>query len=85
MYPPSNPSAKEALAPRLLVNLIQGSFFTIVPAGVQGDNFTPEWHAGNIYALGRAPPNAVELPYPPSTDSPTSYEIFVSGDYEVIR
>ncbi|TBU28927.1 hypothetical protein BD311DRAFT_757466 [Dichomitus squalens] len=83
VYPPSNPSNQETSIPRLLVDLDQGSFFTLLPSDNKDDKFVPEWHAGNIYALGRAPPNAVSLPYPPSTDSPTTYEIVVSGDYEI--
>ena len=43
----------------------------------------PEWRAGNIYAMGRSPPNTVDFPILPSLDSPTTYELFLSGDYEV--
>lgn len=82
VYPSS--SSRSLSEPRLLVNLLQGSFFTILPsADAEGEAFVPEWHAGNIYALGKAPPNAVRLPYPPSLNSPTTYQIVVSGDYEV--
>jgi hypothetical protein len=44
---------------------------------------TPEWYAGNIYNMERATPRLVHLPTRPSTNSPTKYDIFVSGDYEV--
>ncbi|KAI0646781.1 hypothetical protein C8Q79DRAFT_907130 [Trametes meyenii] len=82
VYPPSHSTSPPANVPRLLVNLIQGSFFTVVPSSSQNPS-VPEWHAGNIYALGQSPPNAVSLPVPPNTDSPTTYDIFMSGDYEI--
>ncbi|PIL23730.1 hypothetical protein GSI_13480 [Ganoderma sinense ZZ0214-1] len=79
------PSRSHSLSePQLLVNLFQGSFFTILPSpDAVGEAVIPEWHAGNIYALGKAPPNALKLPHPPSLDSPTTYQIVVSGDYEI--
>ena len=70
-----------AAQPRVLVQLTQGSFFTILPKNV--DDFLPEWHSGNIYDMNRAPPNAVELPGVVHTDKPTEFDFFVSGDYEV--
>ncbi|KAL7283154.1 hypothetical protein ACG7TL_002580 [Trametes sanguinea] len=87
VYPPSSSSDSLAeVIPRLLVNLSQGSFFAIapIPSG-DGDDSTvvPEWHAGNIYALERSPPNAVALPTKPSSTFPTTYTILVSGDYEI--
>lgn len=30
-----------------------------------------------------APPHSVALPHPPSATEPTTYDLFVSGDYEV--
>lgn len=69
------------------MNVNQGSSFTIRPqlqAVADEDNvFVPEWHSGNIYALARSPPNFVDLPSPPSLDSPTTYDLVLSGDYEV--
>ncbi|KAM5531823.1 hypothetical protein V8D89_014522 [Ganoderma adspersum] len=80
--PPSTPHGRSE--PHLLVNLLQGSFFTILPSpDAMYEAFVPEWHAGNVYALGKAPPNVVRLPHPPSLDSPTTYQIVVSGDYEI--
>ncbi|KAF8078159.1 hypothetical protein FPV67DRAFT_1603782 [Lyophyllum atratum] len=77
------PSSGHKPFPRLLVNLIQGSFFTILPAGQAERRFTvPEWHAGNIYDMERALARAVQLPFPPCSKEPTVYHIFVSGDYE---
>ncbi|KAI0637266.1 hypothetical protein C8Q77DRAFT_1051392 [Trametes polyzona] len=86
VHPPSKPSALTRDTPRILVNLSQGSFFTIVPERTgksQDDPTVPEWHAGNIYAMGQSPPNIVSLPIPPSVTEPTEYAIFVSGDYEI--
>ncbi|KAF8184969.1 hypothetical protein K438DRAFT_1597701 [Mycena galopus ATCC 62051] len=67
--------------PRLLVQLVQGAYIAIVPASESSS--LPEWHAGNIYAMERTLPRAIELPTPPSTTSPTTYHVFVSGDYEI--
>ncbi|KAJ7043274.1 hypothetical protein C8F04DRAFT_1074310 [Mycena alexandri] len=83
IYPP--PGANGASpAPRLLVQLIQGSYITIVPASVGSvSSSPPEWHAGNIYEMERTLPRAIELPTPPSSTGPTTYHVFVSGDYEI--
>ncbi|KAG5718671.1 3',5'-cyclic-nucleotide phosphodiesterase [Termitomyces sp. T112] len=82
IYPPS--SLGNAQAPHLLVNLIHGSFFTILPSD-PGERrfFVPQWYAGNIYDMERALPRAVELPTPPNLRKPTVYEIFISADYEI--
>ncbi|KAG6874319.1 hypothetical protein C0995_001544 [Termitomyces sp. Mi166 len=76
LYPPS--SLGNTQPPHLLVNLIQGSFFTILPSG-PGERrfFVPEWRAGNIYHMELALPRAVELPTPPNLEKPTIYEIFI--------
>ncbi|KAJ7093157.1 hypothetical protein C8R44DRAFT_399607 [Mycena epipterygia] len=81
LYPPRHPDSSPA--PRLLVQLVQGSYITIVPASDAEPFSPPEWHAGNIYAMERTLPRAIELPTPPSTTSPTTYHVFVSGDYEI--
>ncbi|KAI9056689.1 hypothetical protein FKP32DRAFT_1682226 [Trametes sanguinea] len=86
VYPPSPPSNGLFGAPRLLVKLSQGSFFAVTPVSSDDavdSTVVPEWHAGNIYALERSPPNAVALPTGSSSTSPTTYHIFVSGDYEI--
>ncbi|KAI0362755.1 hypothetical protein OH77DRAFT_1389445 [Trametes cingulata] len=86
VYPPTQAQKPSANPPRLLVNLIQGSFFTILPVNVEDLStpaLVPEWHAGNIYGMSRSPPNSVVLQIPPSITSPTTYSIFVSGDYEI--
>ncbi|KAI0332093.1 hypothetical protein GY45DRAFT_1321394 [Cubamyces sp. BRFM 1775] len=83
---PPNAGVSSDKPPRLLVNLEQGSFFTVVPAisqKAQDGAIVPEWHAGNIYAMGRSPSNVVSFPVAPSTTEPTTYTIFVSGDYEI--
>ncbi|KAH7927731.1 hypothetical protein BV22DRAFT_1110944 [Leucogyrophana mollusca] len=82
MYPPS---ASEAGAytriPRLRVELLQGSYFTIVPADTQG--FIPQWYSGNIYAMERSQLQTVDLPIPPTASGATKYDLFISGDYEI--
>ncbi|KAJ7074338.1 hypothetical protein C8F01DRAFT_1043491 [Mycena amicta] len=77
VFPPTSGSPNP---PRLLVQLIQGSYFTILDSEL---STVPEWHAGNIYAMDRTLPRAVDLPTAPSTTSPTTYLVFVSGDYEI--
>lgn len=81
VYPPASESS-ETEGPKLAIKLLQGSFFTILPAEGEA-TATPEWHYGNIYALGRDPPQVVTFSTPPSTSSPTTYNVFVSGDYEI--
>ncbi|KAI0747842.1 hypothetical protein C8Q80DRAFT_1219255 [Daedaleopsis nitida] len=87
VYPLHSALGQETAEPRLAVNLIQGSFFTlrpkVDPAASEEIPFVPEWHSGNIYDMGRSPPNIVTLPISPSAESPTTYEVFVSGDYEI--
>ena len=67
--------------PRLHVNLIQGSFFTVLPRS--GDNPVPKWYSGNVYSMERSLPRIIEPPSTPSPAHPTVYDVFVSGDYEV--
>ncbi|KZT74257.1 hypothetical protein DAEQUDRAFT_702566 [Daedalea quercina L-15889] len=71
--------------PRLLVDLIQGSFFTILPSEDRQRPIgaIPQWYMGNIYAMNHVLPQAVSLPDMPSLTRPTTYELFVSGDYEI--
>ncbi|KAG6832731.1 hypothetical protein H0H92_012303 [Tricholoma furcatifolium] len=82
LYPPPSSLGNQS-PPHLLVHLVQGSFFTILPAdpGERRD-FVPQWRAGNIYDMEQALPCAVDLPTPPNLRKPTVYEVFVSGDYE---
>ncbi|KAJ7285998.1 hypothetical protein C8J57DRAFT_1286459 [Mycena rebaudengoi] len=82
LYPPEDAAASPP--PRLLVELIQGSYIAILPAlGSSEPHSAPEWNAGNIYDMQRTLPRAIELPSPASTIEPTTYEVFVSGDYEI--
>ncbi|KAF9459360.1 hypothetical protein BDZ94DRAFT_1199681 [Collybia nuda] len=82
VYPPKDPDPQEV--PHLLVNLVQGSYITVIPAGsVERARYLPEWHAGNIYNLERSLPRAINLPSPPSLIHPTTYNVIVSGDYEI--
>lgn len=69
--------------PRLLVQLKQGSFFTFRPQTQPISSFVPEWYAGNIYDMERAQSHVVLLPGNLSLLEPTSYDVFISGDYEV--
>ncbi|KAJ3508201.1 hypothetical protein NLJ89_g5882 [Agrocybe chaxingu] len=78
LQPPSDPIANSI---RLLFDLKQVSYFTIIPQ--DGSPASPEWHAGNIYDMERALPELVELPTDPSLSNPTKYDLFVSGDYEI--
>ena len=82
VFPPSNPDGNSSYAPpRLHVNLVQGSFFTILPR--PGDNSVPKWYSGNIYSMERSLPRIIDFPSIPSLIHPTTYDVFVSGDYEV--
>lgn len=80
VYPPRQAGTHDI--PHLLVQLVQGSYFAIRPTSNASDHL-PHWYAGNIYAMERALPQVVALPVTPSFESPTHYDIFVSGDYEV--
>jgi len=79
--PPIDPDHNgSSVPPCLHVNLIQGSFFTILPKS--GGSGVPKWYSGNIYSMERSHPRIIDLPSTPSLTSPTSYDVFVSGDYE---
>ncbi|KAJ3806599.1 hypothetical protein F5876DRAFT_90994 [Lentinula aff. lateritia] len=67
--------------PHLRIKLVGGSYFTIISSNSTGK--VPRWYAGNIYDMERALPRVVELPEAPSFDKPTTYDVFVSGDYEI--
>lgn len=82
IFPPANPDHNSSsVLPRLHVGLIQGSFFTILPS--YGSSHVPKWHSGNIYSMERSLPRIIDLPSTLSLTSPTSYDVYVSGDYEV--
>ncbi|KAI5835596.1 hypothetical protein K523DRAFT_368134 [Schizophyllum commune Tattone D] len=65
---------EDATHHRLLVNLIQGSYFTILPRGKSG--LEPQWYAGNIYDLTASQPQNVPI-------EPGEYDVWVAGDYEI--
>ncbi|KAJ3842899.1 hypothetical protein F5878DRAFT_348438 [Lentinula raphanica] len=67
--------------PYIRVQLVGGSYFTIIAS--DSANKTPRWYSGNIYDMERALPRVIDLPEAPSLDEPTTYDIFVSGDYEI--
>jgi pimeloyl-ACP methyl ester carboxylesterase len=85
VYPPLEVDVQ--VPPRLHVQLVQGSFFTVLPSNAsedtQSEPLVPEWYSGNIYDMEQAPPQILDFPIPPSTTSPTTFDIFVSGDYEI--
>jgi len=56
---------------------------TRVSEHVQSRSLVPKWYSGNIYDLEQAPPQIIDLPVVPSLADPTTYDLFVSGDYEV--
>lgn len=92
IIPPSEgaPNADKSHVPRLHVQLIQGSFFTVLPSATSKDTHlsapaAPKWYSGNIYDMEQAPAQIVDFPVLPSATSPTTYDIFVSGDYEVFQ
>ena len=85
IYPPSRAAQKAALPPHISVNLLQGSFFTVLPSHLPDSAnvlYSPEWYAGNIYDTPGPSKAMVPLPYL-NSDKPTTYDLFVSGDYEV--
>ncbi|CCM03831.1 uncharacterized protein FIBRA_05980 [Fibroporia radiculosa] len=88
LYPPTSLDSWSSKPPHLLVDLAQGSFFTILPRASQDESFNLghdalRWYSGNIYAMTSSPSQPVRLPVAPSTTSPTTYDVFVSGDYEI--
>jgi hypothetical protein len=66
------------------VHLKKGSFFAVLP-----DNDPPranqsiEWYSGNIYGMEYSSPQSVALPHKALAHLPTTYQILISGDYEV--
>lgn len=78
---PPAPEDAPAQLPHLLMNLVQGSFFTLRPSSGY-ETYIPAWYSGNIYDMERAPPQAVPLTGLSLTE-PTTYDLFISGDYEV--
>ncbi|KAF9557681.1 hypothetical protein CPC08DRAFT_774315 [Agrocybe pediades] len=82
LHPPANSSVSRAI-PQLLVNIKQGSYFTLRPRFGDVQSFTPVWYAGNIYDIERALAHVVDFPAPPSFDTPSEYDLYISGDYEI--
>ena len=83
LFPQVDTNSQINQSPRLLVELKQGSYFTLRPQNQPLSSFVPEWYAGNIYDMERAQSRVVLLPDTPSLLEPTSYDVFISGDYEV--
>ena len=82
IFPPTNLDCNGSFVPpRLHMDLVQGSFFAVLPRS--GGNRIPRWYSGNIYSMERSLARIIDLPSTPSLESPTSYDVFVSGDYEV--
>jgi hypothetical protein len=51
---------------------------------MERSSWVPEWFSGNIYDMERALPQVVKFPVLPLSTEPTKYDIYVSGDYEVL-
>jgi hypothetical protein len=81
IHPPSLLAEDAPPVPQLLVDLVQGSFFTIVPFDTPSRS-APKWYAGNIYDIERALSQSILLHHVSST-SPTKYYLYVAGDYEI--
>lgn len=82
IFPPAEPHHGDPPGlPRFHANLLQGSFFTILPR--PDGNHVPQWWSGNIYSMEKSLSRVIDLPSAPSLTSPTTYDVFVSGDYEV--
>ncbi|KAF8502452.1 hypothetical protein JB92DRAFT_2740590 [Gautieria morchelliformis] len=75
---------QETRIPLLALSLQHVSFFALVPvqSNFTDTSFTPEWHPGNIYGLPRPPKHLIE-PAGLASTTPTTYNLFVSGDYEI--
>ncbi|PPQ70920.1 hypothetical protein CVT24_009982 [Panaeolus cyanescens] len=84
IYPPGNPGSTLE-CPQLLVRLKQASYFALKPQSQDNHTnlFVPEWYPGNIYDLERALPYLLPLSDKVSLTQPTSFDLFVSGDYEI--
>jgi len=82
LYPPSNPLADKT-SPQVIINIKQASYFTLRPRSFD-QSFTPEWYAGNIYDIAAGLHQVVDLPSSPSFEQPSEYDLFISGDYEVL-
>ncbi|KAF8644122.1 hypothetical protein AX16_008651 [Volvariella volvacea WC 439] len=84
VYPPDE--YRGEAPPHLLVQLIQGSFFSVMPSQ-RRESIIPQWYTGNIYDLPDVLPRAVPLPGNFAVLrqglEPVKYDIFISGDYEI--
>ncbi|KAI0698480.1 hypothetical protein BC835DRAFT_1268955 [Cytidiella melzeri] len=86
VYPPTSTKDCSEQPPQLLLDVQQGAFFALRPSESSDhalEEFVPSWYAGNIYAMGAAPPHSLLLPTKPSATEATVYELFVSSDYEI--
>ncbi|KAI0028355.1 hypothetical protein K488DRAFT_89825 [Vararia minispora EC-137] len=86
VYPPSTDESSALLSqePQLSVKLLQGSFFSLLPTESHPSRtmHIPQWYSGDVYATG-ALPSLLRLPVAPARDQPTSYDLYISGDYEI--
>ncbi|TFK67890.1 hypothetical protein BDN72DRAFT_821909 [Pluteus cervinus] len=81
VHPPLPGYALATENPTLQVELVQASYFTIIPKDTPG--VVPKWYTGNIYAIESGLPHRVPLPVLPSLQEATEYDIFISADYEI--
>lgn len=89
VIPPANRRDNEK-PPRLHINLSRTLFFTLLSREtvVSSDTLQfnhAEWHTGNVFDLRGACPSSVELPSLPNGATPSAFDLFICGDYEVIN
>jgi hypothetical protein len=76
------PSTTKTPAPGVLVDLVQGSYFALVPYD-EPSSAAPRWYSGNIYDLERSLPQSLALGSLTSLQRPTKFFLYVAGDYEI--
>ncbi|KIJ29883.1 hypothetical protein M422DRAFT_214788 [Sphaerobolus stellatus SS14] len=67
--------------PWLITSFKQISFFALLPEDADPSHIL-EWHPGDIYAFKHSPKQLIELSNV-SLYNPTTFQIFISGDYEI--
>lgn len=83
---PPRSSTNGMSIPRMLFQLTQGTYFTVLPKNFPENSpgaFVPEWQTGNVYAMHRSTENTVDMRDHISRDNSTAFDVFISGDYEV--
>ncbi|KDQ06009.1 hypothetical protein BOTBODRAFT_60799 [Botryobasidium botryosum FD-172 SS1] len=75
--PPDEPTL---LPHSVLISLLQGSFFTVLPRDAK--DVPIQWYTGNIYGHP-SQPQSIPLSVDLSTSQPTILDLFISADYEI--